>query len=503
MPAFFRTRAGLCGAIGTAVAVFAAMLAIGGPVRAAETVRIGGLTYVNKGLIAVGRLPADLRDKFGETFGSGSGLAADLKSWTRTPDGYRGKLYMLPDRGYNIEGTLAYRARLNTITFTLTPPVDPSAMPDAERQHSLKMTLADTMLLRDANGLPLTGLDPTVDGVRAAGGGFPPMPQAPNGAVSLDAEAVVLLDDGTFYIGDEYGPDIYHFTADGRMFSVIRPPEALIPKRDGKDSFSSNNPGPGEPPVKPANPQTGRQNNQGFEGVSLTPDGKYLVAVLQSATRQDGGDKPETRQNTRMLIYSIADRDHARLIHEYVVPLPIFTTAKGKPAVAAQSELYALDDTHFLLLCRDTGNGYGLEGSTSVYRKIDIVDIARATDIAGSKYDGLVPVAPGGKLVDAVVPATLTDFIDMNDNAQLNKFGLHNGAPNNRNDLYEKWEGMALFPALDPNDPRDFYLFVSDDNDFITQHGFMAGAPYKDPSGADVDTMALVYRVTLPDAAKQ
>jgi hypothetical protein len=328
------------------------------------------------------------------------------------------------------------------------------------------------------------------------------MPQAPNGAVSLDAEAVVLMHDGSFFIGDEYGPYIYHFSAEGRMLSAIRPPEAFIPMRNGKDSFSSNNPGPGEPKVVPANPQTGRQNNQGFEGLSLTPDGKYLVAVLQSATRQDGGDSSQTRENSRMLIYDIANPDHARLVHEYVVPLPVFTNAKGMRTVAAQSELLALDNTRFLLLCRDTGNGYGLEGSTSLYRKIEVLDIAGATDIAGSKYDGLIPVAPGGKLIEGVAPARLTGFIDINDNTQLSKFGLHNGEPNDRNDLYEKWEGMTLLPALDPANPRDYFLFVSNDNDFITQNGFMAGAAYKDPSGADVDTMVLVYRVTLPDVSR-
>ena len=97
------------------------------------------------------------------------------------------------------------------------------------------------------------------------------------------------------------------------------------------------------------------------------------------------------------------------------------------------------------------------------------------------------------------MPATLTSFIDLNDNAQLEKFGLHNGPLNDRNNLSEKWEGMALAPALDPTHPRDFFLFVSNDNDFITQDGYQAGAPYKDPSGVEVDTMILVYRLTLPD----
>jgi hypothetical protein len=41
-------------------------------------------------------------------------------------------------------------------------------------------------------------------------------------------------------------------------------------------------------------------------------------------------------------------------------------------------------------------------------------------------------------------------------------------------------------------------LIVANDNDFITQEGFQAGKSYRDPSGADVDTMFLVYRLTLP-----
>ena len=232
----------------------------------------------------------------------------------------------------------------------------------------------------------------------------------------------------------------------------------------------------------------------------MTPSRKYLAAVLQSATWQDGGDSPETRQNTRLLYYDVTDPDRVKLVHEYVVPLPVFTNTQGRRRVAAQSELLALDDTHFLLLCRDTGNGYGLQGSTSLYRRIELLDISKATDIAGSKYDGLVPVAPEGQLVDGIVPALLTPFIDINDNSQLNKFGLHNGEPNDRNDLYQKWEGMVLLSALDPKNPRDYFLFVSNDNDFITQHGFHAGKAYKDPSGVDVDTMMLVYRVTLPES---
>jgi hypothetical protein len=498
MNMFVRNRAGLRSLPMIALALIAWLAPTA---FAAETVTIGDLIFVNKALVGVGRLPSDLRDKFGETFGSGSAIAVDPKSWMRTSAGYQGTFYMLPDRGYNVSGTSDYRARINKLFITFKPLDDPTAIPVAERQKSVGATLADTILLTDVAGQSLTGLDP--DGIRRAANGFPVLPQASNGRVSIDSESLALLPDGSFFIGDEYGPYIYRFSPTGRMLAAIRPPEAFLPKRKGKDHFASNNPGPGAQAPEPPNPETGRQNNQGFEGLTLTPPrGKFLVVALQSATRQDGGTSPETRRYTRLLYYDIADLERPKLVREHVVPLPVFETAAGQRRVAAQSELLALDETFFLLLCRDAGNGYGADGATSRYRSIDLLDTSRATNIAGSPYDGTVPVAPYGKLVDGVVPATLTPYIDINETAELNKFGLHNGEPNDRNNLSEKWEGMTLVPALDPANPNDYFLFVTNDNDFITQNGYQAGMPYKDASGLEVDTMILVYRITLPGQLK-
>jgi hypothetical protein len=493
-------RALVRGIQSVAVAAQLLFLVLPALAQAAEIVSVGGRDFVNKGLVGVGRIPAALRDQYGETVGPGSGLAADLKSWQHTAQGYRGVFYMLPDRGYNVGSTTDFRARLYKLNIVFNPPADPNALTAEKRQNTVTATLAETILLKEASGLPLTGLDPPQDGERPAAEGFPPMPQASTGAISIDSEAVVLMTDGTFYIGDEYGPYIYRFSADGRLIAAIRPPEAFVPKRNGKDSFSSNNPGPGATSPRPQNPDTGRQNNQGFEGLALTPGGKFLVAALQSATRQDGGDAVETRRYTRMLYYDISDPNHPTLAREYVVPLPVYETTEGRRRIAAQSELYALDETHFLLLCRDGGAGYGTDAATSLYRRIEILDTSNATNIAGSSYDGLVPIAPMGKLADNVIPATLTSFIDVNDNTQLNTFGLHNGDPNDRSNLSEKWEGMTLVPALDQTNPNDFFLFVSSDNDFLTQDGFQVETPYKDPSGIDVDTTFLVFRLTLPAA---
>lgn len=457
--------------------------------NAENSVSIGEDVFTNRGIVAAARIPSNQRDKFGETFGSSSGMALVADGWRRSGNGYEGTFLLVPDRGYNAAGTTDYRPRVNTVTVKLTPGAGPAA-------GSLAMTLADSVILTDADGQVLSGLDP--DQVRKASAGFPDLPQAGNGKIVLDAEAIVSLPDGGYFISDEYGPYIYRFNAAGRLVAAIRPPEAFIPIRKGTQHFGSNNPGTGAAAPEPPNPEFGRQNNQGFEGMALSPDGRVLSVILQSANRQDGGDAAATRRHTRLLTYDVSDLAAPKLSGEYVVPLPVFKDAKGAQLVAAQSELVALGGTRYLLLSRDSANGYGMKGVTSLYRKVGIVDLAGATNIAGSDYDKAKAVAPKGVLDDAVKPAALVDFIDINDNAELAKVGFHNGEPNDRANLSEKWESMALVSVMDPAAPNDYFLFVGNDNDFLTQDGFQVGAPYKDESGADVDTTFLVYRVTLP-----
>jgi hypothetical protein len=415
---------------------------------------------------------------------------------------------MLPDKGWNTQGTVDYRGRLHRFEVKLTPFYGTGS----SNQNQLTLDYKNSILFHEAGGTPTTGLDAT--GVRTSLR-FPDLPVAADARISLDDEAVVHPGDGTVWVSDEYGPYVYHYTMGGTLLDVIRPPAAFIPMRKDAsgnlvENFSANAPPIGvtyNPDL--GNPVSGRQNNQGFEGLALSPDRKTLFVLLQSALIQDLDPQniKTTRRNTRLLAYNL-QHGGPKLVGEYVVQLPTYqdqTTTKSKLLIAAQSELHALNDHQFLVLARDSSVGMTYPATPgSVYRSIDLIDTSKATNIAGTKYDQpTASVAPLGVLDPALTPVAYQSFLNINDNTQLHRFGLHNGGPTtndqtNRYDLYEKWESMAVVPVGDPKSPNDYFLFVGSDNDFITQDGHMAGRPYSDASGYNVDTLVLVYRVTLP-----
>jgi len=226
--------------------------------------------------------------------------------------------------------------------------------------------------------------------------------------------------------------------------------------------------------------------------MSLSPDGRTLFVALQSAARQDGASTGAAfRNNTRLFTYDLSNLDQIALIGEYVVPLPKFQQG-ASTLVAAQSEVLALSDTQLLILPRDS-NGRFVGTQQSLLRRVDVIDISAATNILGQPYEG--QVAPGGVLNPAITPALYAPFLDINTATQLARFGLANGNLPGLENLSEKWEGLALLPALDPLAPNDWFLFIANDNDFATTDGFHAGSAYSE--GYNLDTMFLAYRLTI------
>jgi len=122
-----------------------------------------GKKYVYEELAGYGKLPANFRDKYGDTLGVGSAIALDKKKskWRKNKGkkgSYEGVIYGLPDRGWNTEGTQNTQSRIHKFAFTFEI-VD--ATIENPASPNFKLEYLDTLLLTGPDGTPLTGLDPT------------------------------------------------------------------------------------------------------------------------------------------------------------------------------------------------------------------------------------------------------------------------------------------------------------------------------------------------------
>ncbi|GAB4212896.1 MAG: esterase-like activity of phytase family protein [Synechococcales cyanobacterium] len=124
----------------------------------------------------------------------------------------------------------------------------------------------------------------------------------------LDPEALVLAEDGSFWIGDEFGPYLVHVSADG---VVLEPPFALPELRSPQHPRSlARSPQPGSPVVATF-PSSG-----GFEGLTRSADGRQLYGLLEKAVP---GDDPTRR---RLYPFDLARRQFQEDYQRYVIGDP-------------------------------------------------------------------------------------------------------------------------------------------------------------------------------------
>ncbi|WWD02663.1 hypothetical protein V865_000703 [Kwoniella europaea PYCC6329] len=444
------------------------------------TVSFSGKTYINKGLVGFGAIEGDAVDSYGETIGS-LGSAIHLQSFQRDADGsYSGVMVTQPDRGHNTDTTTDYISRRHLISFKLNPYYGNTSLEYQAAKSSFTLKYESTVRYFEADETPTTGLDPTT----FRNGSIPqPIASQSYNHISSDPEGLVILADGSSWVSDEYGPYIWKYSAEGILLDTIVPPKAVLPYKNGTLYFSAES---------EDGPDTGRVPNQGFEGLTVSPDGKTLYALMQSGLTQDLDSNDEGRY-ARMFVYDISGSP--TLKHSYVVKLPV-TNGKGK--TLAQSDVLYLSEDTLMLLSRD-GKGNGDDDSESKHKDFMLFNFDGATDLVNAEYtDGVKPVSPKGVLDSSIVAAEPIEFIDMIDEVQLKRFGLHNAGDFDVSLINGKWESAAIASVQDPEYPNDYFLFSFSDNDFITTNGFEAGENYVDGYGSTLDNQALVWRITLP-----
>ena len=355
-----------------------------------------------------------------------------------------GIFYALADRGPNkvaypggtaVDNTTSYENRYQQFSINLTPvgPLNNGVY----SSYTVQATNVGTTLLTNSQGVQYLGSSTA----------FSTNPLIENHR--LDSEGIRVAPDNTVWVSDEYGPYILHFNQQGQEIGSLTLPAG----------YQVANPGP-TATYEAANNTTGRTTNRGMEGLAISPDGKTLVAMMQSSLTQDGG---LNGSNDRVLVYDLTNPTAAPKQYMYQLD------SKATPI----SELLAINDHQFLVDERDS-NG-GPTGIKKLY-EFDLDQATPPTDLTNTAYSGTaanngLPVSgvPAG-----VTPLSKTLFADIGmilNDASPSPFtaggnGVTTGLP-------DKIEGYAWGPDLP--DGRHL-LLATNDNDFA-QPGVIAGYP--------------------------
>jgi hypothetical protein len=272
--------------------------------------------------------------------------------------GSKDEFYGLTDRGPNLDGP-------NGEKVLPLPDFDPAI--GKFRLTGTKAVLERVIPLRAGDGTPYNG---RVNQQAATGETLVDLdgrPLAPS-PYGYDSEGLVALPDGTFWVSDEYGPYITHFDRHGRAIERLSPFDGSLPRELAE-----------------------RVPNKGMEGLTITPDGRTLVGIMQSALQTpDLPAKTKPKNVTTLRIVTVDLR--TRATHEY-----LYLLDDPKANSGAVSEITALSATSFLVDERD-GNV-----EPGAYKRLFRIDVSGATDVGpsaavpGAVYDA----GKGGLLVGA------------------------------------------------------------------------------------------------------
>ena len=378
-------------------------------------------------LESVGCIPSSTLDSLGDTAGSyGSGSAYDTKA---------GILYLTSDRGPG-DGTIDYSPRL----FAIHMP-----------QDSVKVIVnvsepSSARLYKDVSGQPFTGLLPDSPDAE---------PRMKDGRRCLDPEGLALLHDGNLFLCEEYFPSVLQFKPDGTFLARFVPPDNYLPRNET-----------GEVDFRPREDRTeGREDNRGFEGVALSPDGKTVYAILQSALTQDGGRGAGA---SRLLaINALTGTPQAEYAVRFTDPASLGqrgTKLKTKNLVF--SDLLCLPNGKILALERDNrGQDGSADPKKAVFKSVCVLDLTGATELLSlpEKPYSLRKADPKFKPLNADQPIVYVK--------KKLLFDFHELDPPSKglawDQVPEKWEGLAL---LCPD-----RLLVIADNDFLTPELTLGG----------------------------
>jgi len=253
-------------------------------------------------------------------------------------------------------------------------------------------------------------------------------PERPLTGSDADPESLVALPDETFWIGDEFGPWLLHFSVDGDLLS----PPVELP--DG--ALSSDH-----PRVVAHAAQAKIEHSRGFEAMDLAGDGKTLVTILEGTV---AGDPP---RSLRVQRYDTA-------VQKW---LPGTLIYELDPDTVSVTDLSRVEGNRFVVIERDD-----LEGDAAKAKRVYEIDLDKVVvgkPLAKKLVIDLLSIGNSHGLVESLPPGApfrfpylTTESIQVLDRKHVvivndNNFPAKGGRGPNVNDATE-WLWLELANSL-------------------------------------------------------
>ncbi len=189
----------------------------------------------------------------------------------------------------------------------------------------------------------------------------------------VDPESLVVMPDGTFWVGDELGPWLLHFSSDGEL---LAPPVEPAPELRS----------PHHPMVLTGAAAAGIGSSRGFEAMELMADGKTLLTMLEGPLTGD------TSRNVRVQRYDTETGKWLTRTHIYALDADSTSV----------SELARIDADRYVVLERDD-----LFGDAARAKRVYTIDFARSRvdrPMAKKLAVDLLVIGNGRVLAETIAP---------------------------------------------------------------------------------------------------
>ena len=202
----------------------------------------------------------------------------------------------------------------------------------------------------------------------------------------LDPESLVRLPDGTFWIGDEFGPFLLHFDADGRLLES--PYEVPMTRSPDHPQISA-------PDGSPTSTATVRRS-RGFEGLAHLGD--ELYAAIETGTGADA-------DAARIHEFSLSKREFTGQTWRLPLTSPEHALSELVSLAAVAPECAA----RFLAIERDSGHGG--EAKLKRVREVQLAGNAVVSHVVADLLAIHNPQQIGGHATQFTFPFVTTEAI--------------------------------------------------------------------------------------------